>query len=237
MYRTLVVCALVCVIPAVFGQQVFRWKVSDYPDPYSFDTYFQCGRNNQSNVCDPNSMISKKQADDIDSLVRSVYRETRCQCPSCISNSHGYVIRVAIMPRMESIYNERNDSVATLKDAQMFSYMLTKKWSMAGKCNASLLILYSRYDNILYTLTLSMTREVLKDELVKRITMSVRPLFDKDDTVGYGIQEMIKRYKMVFDGKEENALRPKIAPQTGSSASKVSFSLVSVLFTALISFY
>ncbi|XP_070189325.1 uncharacterized protein [Littorina saxatilis] len=194
-YGMLVVCALVCVLPAAWSQQVFRWKVQDYPDPFSFDTYTQCGRSNKSNICDPNTIIAKKEADEIDSLIWSVYRESRCDCQSCIRNSHGYVIRVAIMPRMESIYKHGNTSQDRLKDAQMFSYILTRNWAMAGSCNESLLILYSRYDGILYTLTLPQARHVLEDEAVKRITMQVRPLFDDETMVGKGLKEMITKYK------------------------------------------
>ena len=60
-YGTLAVCVLVCMVPLVWGQQVFRWKVQDYPDPFSFDTYSQCGRSNKSNICDPNNIISKRE--------------------------------------------------------------------------------------------------------------------------------------------------------------------------------
>ena len=45
-------------------------------------------------------------------------------------------------------FRRGNTSEDLLRDAQMFAYMLSQKWAMAGSCNESLLILYARYDGI-----------------------------------------------------------------------------------------
>ncbi|XP_076444444.1 uncharacterized protein LOC143282663 isoform X2 [Babylonia areolata] len=197
-----VVVVVVCLGPGALGQQAggekqtFIWSVQGYPDPFSYDTYTKCGRQNRSNICDPNKLMSKEQADKVDSLISRVFRETRCTCSKCFNNAHGYVIRVAVMPRMQNVYKDgKNSTEDLLKNAQMFAYMLTQKWAMGGSCNESVLILFSRYDGVLYTLTLPLAREVLKDHHVKRITMAVRHLFDDNDTIGDGLFEMIRRYK------------------------------------------
>lgn len=233
--------ALACIVPAVMSQQrdrnskrVFQWNVHQYPDPFSYDTYSRCGRHNKSNICDPNNLIPDSRpcctADQIDKLIWKVFHETRCTCHKCTQNMHGYVIRVAVMPRMESIFKHGNTTEDLLKNAQMFAYMLTQKWAMGGSCNESVLILFSRYDGVLYTVTLPLAREVLKDEYVKRITISVRHLFDNDETIGVGLYEMITRYMKIFDNKKEEAFRPVVAAQRGNDAISITPSLLLSLF-------
>ncbi|KAL8566300.1 hypothetical protein ACOMHN_028957 [Nucella lapillus] len=220
--------ALACLAPAVLSQQrsrsdkpVFQWSVHDYPDPFSYDTYSRCGRYNKSNICDPNNLIPREKSDKIDKLIWTVFHETRCGCHKCIQNKHGFVIRVAVMPRMESIFKKENTSENLLKDAQMFAYMLTQKWAMGGSCNESVLILFSRYDNVLYTVTLPLARGILKDEYVKRITIVVRHLFDNDDTIGDGLYELIERYMMIFENKKSKAFRPVASAQRSSDGISV----------------
>ena len=41
-------------------ENFFSWSVHNYPDPFSFDTYSECGRNNKSSICDPNIIIRKQ---------------------------------------------------------------------------------------------------------------------------------------------------------------------------------
>lgn len=236
MCRLLLICAFGCLVAVTFGQTVRVWRYNDFPDPHSYDTYSQCRRSNLSNICDPDEIISRDKADEIDSLINSVYRETRCECQHCIDYSHGYVIRVAIMPRMERVFKNENwtdDTHEMLRDAQMYAYLLTDKWAMTGRCNESLLILYSRYDGLLYTLTRRTARQKLNDDAVKRITLAVRPYFDDSNTVAEGLMEMIRRYKLVFEDDPNKALRPDAEPIRLSGADALTPSLfIYVLFAS-----
>ncbi|CAG5126350.1 unnamed protein product [Candidula unifasciata] len=183
-----------------------RWSVFEYPNP-QYD-YSQCGRPNTSSVCDPNGIISRQDADIIDGLISALYRETICQCYDCITNKHGHIIKVALMPEMERVFPDgENTTLARLRDAQMYSYILTQRWRMEGACNESLLILFSRNDGILYTLTRQITRIKLSDEDVKKISLIVRHFFDRPETIASGLREMIHRYRLIFENKHSEAFQ------------------------------
>jgi hypothetical protein len=199
---------LACTVNTVFGQRsrVQSWSVFQYPNPqYNFQ---ECGRQNISSVCDPSNIISIQDANAIDNLINAVYREAICRCWECTSNSRGYIIKVAILPSMERVFPDGgNTTVDLLRDTQMYSYILTTRWQMEGVCNETLLILYAKNNNTLYTLTRQQTRLVLSDSDVKQISLAVRFYFDRADTIGAGIMEMIRRYRLVFEGKRSEALR------------------------------
>lgn len=215
---TLVACAGLTLVPLASGQRSrYRdgipreWSVFEYPDPHSLNQDQQrlCGRYNVSSVCDPNGLISETDANALDSLINSVYRETTCLCADCILKGHGYIIRVAIMPKMQRVFPRgENTTIGRLRDAQMYSYILTNRWRMEGACNETLLILYSEGDGILYTLTRQNTKLKLSNGDVKRISMTVRHYFDDQSTIADGLMEMIRRYRLVFEDNYLEAFQP-----------------------------
>ncbi|GFR76527.1 hypothetical protein ElyMa_000485500 [Elysia marginata] len=175
-----------------------RWSVYDFPDPHSQNRDQQnlCGRENISSVCDPNRVISRAKADEIDALIKQVYRETVCPCSTCSAINRGFIIRVALMPYFERLFPDgENTTAGMLRDAQMFSYMLSEKWRMQGTCNETVLIVYARGDNMLYTLTRRTSKVKLTDSDIQSILLIVRHYFDNTETIGDGLLEMIRRYK------------------------------------------
>lgn len=180
-----------------------NWNWTVYPNPNSpnQDQQLQCCRSNQSYVCDPNGLISQRQADEIDVAINNVYAETRCGCQHCIHHNHGYIIRVALMSKMVPVYpNSRdNSTMAKLRDAHSYAYQISRRWDMDGDCQESLLILYSRQDNILFTLTRSETRKKLTDSKVGDVSLLVRHHFNREDTIAAGIKEMIARYRHILE--------------------------------------
>lgn len=195
-----------------------RWSVYDYPDPNSQNRDQQnlCGRENRSSICDPNRIISRAQADAIENLIQEVYRETVCPCAPCRAQNTGYVIRVALMPYFERLFPDSdNSTLSMLRDAQMFSYLLSERWRMGARCNESVLIVYARDDNMLYTLTRKTSRVVLKDSDIQSISLIVRHYFDNINTIGDGLYEMIRRYKLVLQNLYEDAVDQPSNFQTG----------------------
>ncbi|GFN85741.1 hypothetical protein PoB_001224700 [Plakobranchus ocellatus] len=195
-----------------------RWSVYDYPDPQSQnqDQQSLCGRYNVSSVCDPNRIISRTQADAVDNLIKEVYRETVCPCALCRANNRGYIIRVAIMPFFERLFPDgENTTLGMLRDAQMYSYMLSEKWRMQGTCNETVLIMYARGDNMLYTLTRRTSRVKLTNDDIQNIMLIVRHYFDDSNTIADGLLEMIRRYKLVFQDRHEDAVKQPSNFRTG----------------------
>ncbi|XP_046554118.1 uncharacterized protein LOC124263504 [Haliotis rubra] len=190
------VALLPCVTPQYRSSDTRVWHVNQYPDPWWFPE--QCNRDNKSAVCDPNGIVTKQQANDIDRLIEAVAVDTRCPCYDCVSNQRGYVIRVALMHQMENLLEEGEEIMDRLKNARLFAYLLTKRWKLTGNCNETVLIVYSKADNVLYTMTGTSAGRALKDNLIVEITVDVRPFFDDEDTITEGIKEMIRRYRAVF---------------------------------------
>ncbi|KAK7479637.1 hypothetical protein BaRGS_00029103 [Batillaria attramentaria] len=210
MDRVLFVFALGCLASLAVGQ-IRNWSYKEFPDPHSYDTYSQCRRSNLSNICDPDELLSRDDADDIDSLIHSIHRETR--------------------------YENNTSMDAMLRDAQMYAYLLTDRWAMKGWCNESILILYSRYDGVLYTLTLKGARQKLTDDDIQKITLAVRPYFDDSETVGDGLKEMVSRYKYVLLNEKTKGLRPGMAARQSGGVDRVFPSFfTSVVLSALLIF-
>ncbi|KAH9518465.1 hypothetical protein Btru_016866 [Bulinus truncatus] len=185
------------------------WNITDFPDPSSPDEKerLRCGRQSTSSVCNPNNIITKIDADAIDNLINIVHKETRCPCNDCHKYKHGYSIRVAVINSFEK-FNKKNSQQSLLREAKLFSYLLSQKWKMQGACDETLLILYSKKDNLLFTMTRKTARMKLHDSDVGRISLAVRTYFDNPSTIGDGIIEMIRRYRLIFDGKHDEAFHP-----------------------------
>ncbi|XP_071112412.1 uncharacterized protein [Haliotis cracherodii] len=190
------VALLPCVTPQYNSGTPRVWHVNQFPDPWWFPE--QCNRGNKSAICDPNGVITRQQADDIDRLIEAVAVDTRCPCYDCVTNQRGYVIRVALMHQMENLLEEDEGIMDRLKNARLFAYLLTKRWKLTGNCNETLLIVYSKADNVLYTMTGKSAGMTLKDNLIVEISVDVRPFFDDEETIAEGIKEMIRRYRAVF---------------------------------------
>ncbi|RUS91539.1 hypothetical protein EGW08_000654 [Elysia chlorotica] len=182
-----------------------RWSVRDFPDPQSQNKDQQnlCRRTDISSVCDPNNIISIAKADAIDAQIDEVFTETVCACPACSRLNSGYIIRVALMPQFERVFSDgENTTLGLLRDAQMYSYMLSQKWRMGGNCNETVLIVYAQEDNMLYTLTRRTSRQVLTDTHIQNVLLLVRHYFDNRSTIGDGLLEMIRKYKLILKGED-----------------------------------
>jgi len=174
------------------------WIWSQYPNPNSpnQDQQLQCCRSNQSYVCDPNGLMSERQADEIDQAVKNMFVQTRC---SCCRAGTGYVVRVALMQQMVRIDSRHNSTMDRLRDAHLYAYQIAHRWGMETDCGQGLLILYSRDDNILFTLTFRKTRSHLPDYKVGDVSLRVRHHFNDEETIADGIKEMIARYKRILN--------------------------------------
>ncbi|XP_055955115.1 uncharacterized protein LOC126812157 [Patella vulgata] len=201
-YVTVVLVLVITSIPA--QQQDYLptvWNFNQYPDPAT--DYLKCGRRMKSSVCDPNGIITKSKADEIDRVIDGVRNDTRCMCYDCVQAKRGYIIRVAILPQMQKILNMTgNNPEGKLKDAQLFAYLLSQRWNLVGTCNETILILYARNDNIIYTLTRQHARLRLRDSAIIQVSMNTRHYFNKNATIADGIIQTILGYKTILRGEE-----------------------------------
>lgn len=215
-----------------------------------------CGRNQPSYICDPDHVLSVGQDDALESQILHILNSTHCPCSSanmCDSTRSGYLITIAMVNKMNLTNNPadnnapaQNDEHAlrlatVLSEARKLASGLLKKWNL-GRCSESILILFSRGDNVLYTVTDVVAGKKLTDDLIGDIAMDVRSEFGQNVTSGF--QKLLAEYKEVFDGTykrktnwEDNNM-PKYYPIVGASGNSLSvyvyfYTLVTVIVTVL----
>ncbi|XP_052087287.1 uncharacterized protein LOC127724373 [Mytilus californianus] len=199
-YCILLVVSVLSVCSGVEDQ----WKVQEFPNPiYQVE---DCGRSadvEKSWICDPNKVISEQDVNDISDKLVEIHTNSRCNCEMCIRNKTGYVVMVAIMPRMHRIINASDSMADIMQDARVYSYYLSLYWGSFATCNELVLLLISRDDGVVYTLTQSDARKKLTDELVTKITLDNQKYFDGKDRVkiGQGIKSMINKYGILLRGQ------------------------------------
>ncbi|XP_048766134.1 uncharacterized protein LOC125673563 [Ostrea edulis] len=193
---------LIVVFTLILGvESSAQWRVTDFPHPVYQSK--QCGRKEASWICDPNGIVSTEDADAIQEMVTDTYEATRCPCPECATNNQGYVIMVAIMPRMYRIVNRSALVQDVLYDARVYSYYLSTLWNVTT-CDTNTLVLYSRDDDITYIMTWRNARALLDDNEVRRITLSNRFYFDdptKQRDIGKGLRNVVRQISEVFRAK------------------------------------
>ncbi|ESO85732.1 hypothetical protein LOTGIDRAFT_235706 [Lottia gigantea] len=119
-----------------------------------------------------------------------------------------------------------------LKEAHMYSYLLTQKWKFEGSCNETILILYSLEDNVVYTLTMQHARLKLRDENIVQVSMDTNHYFNSKDTVGDGLKAMILGFKSFLKGEE---YRPyQVEDVDGDNSSSFNSLSLFVLFISLL---
>lgn len=171
----------------------------------------KCGRKGmRSHVCDPDGIIPVEQAYQLDDLIRSIYNDTQCPCIAAICRPEGqggYLIGIAIIRAMKlnlgirRLNYSREDQAkymdAVLNEAKRFAFRLLDDWKM-GRCAEDILIFFSEYDNVLYTITRPEARKKLTDDIVSEIAVNSRIYFSHRETVADGFKEILIDYRRVL---------------------------------------
>lgn len=228
--------------------QAFR--LQDFPSPQIMPS--RCNTDFDSYICDPHQIIDPKEARQLRLLLKEVATDTRCPCSmyTCtrrdIQKYRGYKIGVALLDSLSgnssansqnSAYREESHDKMqdTLEEAAKVAIKLRNEWKL-GLCDEDVIIVYSRADDVVYTVTGSTARETLTDRLVGGISYSARNR--NDDNFGFsGIRFMIEEYHKVFKGYYDDN-EPKYGAIVGSdSVSMVvtsSLLVISLLLSNLI---
>ncbi|KAK3097900.1 hypothetical protein FSP39_014272 [Pinctada imbricata] len=202
MYHLIHLSAIcICVLPVIIAQsQGTKWKVWEYPNPRYQKR--ECGRKDEDAsqlICDPDSVISVDDADEIEKLLENIHENTRCPCQECTDKQTGYVVMVALMNNMERIIGGGDSTRARLYDARVYSYYLSLYWNTTT-CKENVLVLYSKNDDMLYTMTWKNARKVLTDQIVLDATIDTRRYFKTNDKaqIGSGLKLLLQEYSDAF---------------------------------------
>jgi len=208
MYSWLLCCVLGALVSVSLQQDAVResWSRSMYPNPRTQPS--ECGRYmRQSYLCDPNHLLSDDEAIQLDLVLEGVRNDTRCPCSNhaCRTNPRtGYLIAVALMHHIEEEENyvDSGDSDVQevidhdLSKARLFAYTLERSTWNFGECDEDVIILYSKQDNVLYTITgetVERNRKLTAAH-IGEISMMVLDKFTSGK-VFEGLYTMINEYK------------------------------------------
>lgn len=198
-------CVLVALFGIILAQEVRQaWTRRDYPNPQT--NSYDCGRfSKRSYLCDPNKLLSDDEANQLDLVLESVVNDTKCPCSTyaCRTSRTGYVISVALMNKIEEEENYVDDGSSDIGDvidhnlmkARLFAYTLESYTWNFGNCDEDIVILYSREDNALYTMTGEAARGKLRDAHIGEIAMMVMHKFGPNKNIFEGLHDMIMAYK------------------------------------------
>lgn len=246
-FQSLLILLLLCLATAEEtkpGKKSY-WYSHDYPNPQTEPE--RCGRSsdNPSWLCDPDNFISEENAKKLDKLINSVYSETRCNCYTCITNSHGYLIMVALMEAMyrdESQLNGTKPIQELYHDARTFAANLMKNWGGKSSCKEYVFILFSRSDSVLYTLAQENAKLLLNNTMIKKVNRNVFRYFSYKEGIVKGLTKMITYYKDIFlrkfkdPGTQESLIKNRLTysqVQDTKSHANSRFPRSSLLFNTL----
>lgn len=219
----------------VAQSQLVEWEANDYPNPMLESE--KCGRpgGKFSKVCDPNGIISRRDADALDHIIMSLPNNTRCPCSawSCeqTGEENGYHISVALVRKLKRKEGTPETVTATMGLASKFALtLLNKNWKQ-GNCNEAVIIFYSKEDGVLRTQTGSTASLVLTDEIAGAIQKAMARFFKNDNSIGQGLHYLAMNYRRVLDGQ---FYLPIHYTDVDSGAAVVKISILTSLITTVI---
>ncbi|KAI8480997.1 hypothetical protein Bbelb_390590 [Branchiostoma belcheri] len=197
--RTICILLMLMVCLSVSRAQIkgAGWTPEAYPNPQTQPAL--CGRantfRNSSWICDPDGILTRWQADELDEYLESVRWETPCPCDVCDGVADGYNIAVALMKSMTVTDKSHNVSYR----AQNFAnYLRTTTWDF-GSCDEGVVILISQKERRVYTSRGNQVRLKLTPFRVITIYEKHRAFFSLEEFQD-GIAALIHDYKKVFIG-------------------------------------
>ncbi|XP_066273155.1 uncharacterized protein [Branchiostoma lanceolatum] len=199
------------------------WTPEAYPNPQTQPAL--CGRpntyRNSSWICDPDGILTRWQADELDEYLESVRWETPCPCDVCDGVADGYNIAVALLRSMTVTDKSHNVSYR----AQNFAnYLRTTTWDY-GSCDEGVVILISQKDRRVYTSTGKQVRLKLTLFRVVTIYEKNRSFFSLEEFQD-GIAALSHEYKKVFIGTYrdvEETARQDLSTVVGGICVALSF--------------
>lgn len=221
---------------AVAYCQTLEWGVGQLPDPQKNPG--KCGRyeNKKSFVCDPNGILTRKEADTLDWILEAVYNnDTKCSCSAyyCEKNKgRGTFISLALVNKVKRSQGSDNSKEAILYDAELFLNDLQRTTWNHGTCDNDIIILYSAADSVVYTMTGDTPKLKVNPSVIGQVTSE----HEQDILNGHiagGLYHMILDYRNVLMGQYHTRLAKSQEPVGG--ASQPVWSLASII-TLLIGF-
>ncbi|EKX30966.1 hypothetical protein GUITHDRAFT_166971 [Guillardia theta CCMP2712] len=184
------------------------WPSSALPNPSTKEGASACGRStvkHSSSVCDPDGLISRKSADQMDEMIDAARKQVGLKDDET-SLVHDLQIAVAIVNKMGPADKDRREL------ATRYARQVHDNWGLgsAGIGNGVLLFV-SKEDRQVYISTGRLARNKLPDSVCNQIVDVMRPVLRQgyfDQALLKGVQEIITRIseKKTFWARYKNII-------------------------------
>lgn len=182
-------------------------------------------------ICDPAGIITRHQLETINWFLEGIANtENPAFCPcSRYHCEHGprprfYKVAVALVPKLKLPLDSSNREVRPVDQAQIFAYRLENDLWNISSCQEDIVILYSRDDQTLVTMTGEVAGRRLDPYSRKVIHSIVGPHF-AEGRIHEGLLRMIYEIELVLNGNDY---------YRGMQLAQVSDSAVSTFSSALL---
>ena len=177
------------------------WKWQNYPNPLNDPTDICKRGGNTSWTCDPDSIISRSDADKVDILLKKIRTSTSTKC-SLSNDERGYRVGVAIA---EQIYNDGKS-----KEPRFRSFACNvreRRWKLPSRseCDDLVLIVLSKNDRYVYISAGSEARKKLTDCAVKKVINEMRTSLSQN-RFGPGLVNGVEEIYLYLSGKKSSGL-------------------------------
>jgi len=183
------------------------WKPSEIPNPQN-DLLGKCQRKGmKSAVCDPDSILSMSERDEIDGMINFIAEGTNgFEVASCGSGFEGYQFAALVIEKMSGGYYRFQDKATRAKH---FAKDIHTSWGVGdAACENGVMLFFSIEDKQMYVSTGKGTKRILNDAVVRDILTSLRPLMRKEEygkAMLVGVQRMGEVLSGKLDPSELNA--------------------------------
>ncbi|KAK7107293.1 uncharacterized protein [Littorina saxatilis] len=212
------------------------WLPEEIPNPQKNPK--ACGLGpNPGYICDPNGILTRHQLETIDWFLNGIaFTDNQAMCPcSRYHCEHGgaprfYKVAIALVPRLALPMLTTGRRAEPLDQVQNFAYRLEHDLWNISSCEEDIVIVYSRDDQALVTMTGSTAGRRL-DPYSRSVIHSIVGQHFADNRINEGLLRMVYEIELVLNGN--NYYRGMVQAQVGGTGhrfapSSLSFVLIAV---------
>lgn len=131
---------------ATLISNVLTWNIRNYPNPQQ--DFNQCGNQQQSQICDPDSILSSQDRISLNRMVAEILRGSSAsggtQADRCAQK--GITISIALLNQLDTDSGIK----ATEKDLSNFADNLVNTWRPDPQCEKSAVIALAKNDRTIW---------------------------------------------------------------------------------------
>lgn len=217
----------------------YSWLPEKFPNPIRNPR--QCGLGDEPGyVCDPNGLLTRHQRKTLNWFLKGIadtVNTDECPCSRYhCENYRGqrfYKVAVALVPSLAIPRNTDGRDVEVLDQANTFAYRLENDlWNMSV-CEEDIVVLYSRDDRALVTMTGKTAGRKL-NAVARNVIHSIVGEALADGRINEGLERMVHEIELVLNGKRKYF--GNLAGQTGGSSGLQCLCSSSLLLLLLMAF-